>query len=247
MSACVVPAMRALRAATRPNSSDRSLVSCAQEGDQEAFAALFEMHKRRVYSLCLLTTGDVAAAEDLTQEVFIQVFRKIRTFRGDAAFSTWLHRVAVNTVLMSRRKRTPPQMSLDDSVYVGSTLLQRNLAWNDPELSGAPERIALLQGIKQLPEGCRRIFILHEVEGYEHEEIAKLLNCSTGNSKSQLHKARMKLRELLFPEGGQRLQRRPVRFTRGQRNKQCSTIQSALRRAAIDFGSHRNACGSRRY
>lgn len=160
MSTCVVPAMRALRAATRPNSSDRGLVSRAQEGDQEAFAALFEMHKKRVYSLCLLMTGDGSAAEDLTQEVFIQVFRKIRTFRGDSAFSTWLHRVAVNTVLMSRRKHIAPQVSLDDSVCVESSFLQRGLAWNDPELSGAPERLAFVRGIKQLPEGCRTIFIL---------------------------------------------------------------------------------------
>ncbi|MGH7487041.1 MAG: RNA polymerase sigma factor, partial [bacterium] len=144
-------------------------------------------------------TGDVAAAEDLTQDAFIQAFRKISTFRGDAAFSTWLHRVAINTVLMSRRKRIPQQVSLDDPVCVGSSLLPRNLVWNDPELSGTPERIALIQGIKRLPEGCRRIFILHEVEGYEHHEIARLLSCSAGNSKSQLHRARIKLREFLFP------------------------------------------------
>jgi RNA polymerase sigma-70 factor (ECF subfamily) len=188
-----------------PDSSDRSsVVSRAQEGDEEAFAALFEMHKKRVYSLCLFMTGDVATAEDLTQEVFIQVFRKIRTFRGDAAFSTWLHRIALNTVLMSRRKRIPPQVSLDEPVYIGSSSLQRELAWNDPELSGTPERMALIQGINRLPEGCRAIFILHEVEGYGHDEIARLLGCSAGNSKSQLHKARMKLREFLFPEGGKR-------------------------------------------
>jgi Sigma-70 region 2 len=99
-------------------------------------------------------TGDVAAAEDLLQDASIQVFRKISTFRGDAAFSTWLHRVAVNTVLMSRRKRTPPQMSLDDPVRVGSSFLQRDVAWTDPGLSGAPERIDLIQGIRQLPQGC---------------------------------------------------------------------------------------------
>jgi RNA polymerase sigma-70 factor (ECF subfamily) len=162
------------------------------------------MHKKRVYSLCLLMSGDVAAAEDLTQEVFLQVFRKIRTFRGDAAFSTWLHRVALNTVLMSRRRRIPPHVSLDEPVCVGSSLLPRDLAWHDPELSGAPERMALIQAIRQLPQGCRMIFILHEVEGYAHDEIARLLGCSAGNSKSQLHKARLKLRDFLFPEGRKR-------------------------------------------
>jgi RNA polymerase sigma-70 factor (ECF subfamily) len=174
------------------------LVTRAQQGDGEAFASLFEMHKKRVYSLCLLMTGDIADAEDLTQDAFIQVFRKLATFRGDSAFSTWLYRVAVNTVLMSLRKRKPRQISLDEPVCVDNSYIQRDFGRNDPELSGVVDRIALIRAIKELPDGYRRIFILHEVEGYEHHEIARLLRCSVGNSKSQLHKAKLRIRELLL-------------------------------------------------
>jgi RNA polymerase sigma-70 factor (ECF subfamily) len=180
---------------TRPNAS---LVARAQAGDGEAFAVLFEQHKRRVYSLCLLMTGDVADAEDLTQDAFIQVFRKLKTFRGDSAFSTWLYRVAVNTVLMSLRKRKPKQVSLDEPVCVNDSMVPRDFGRNDPELSGTVDRIALLRAIQELPEGYRRIFLLHEVDGYQHHEIATMLRCSVGNSKSQLHKAKLKIRELLM-------------------------------------------------
>lgn len=174
------------------------LVARAQAGDGDAFAALFEQHKKRVYSLCLLMTGGVADAEDLTQDAFIQVFRKLGTFRGDSAFSTWLYRVAVNTVLMSLRKRKPRQVSLDEPVRVEHSLVPRDFGKNDPELSGTVDRIALVRAIRELPEGYRKIFLLHEVEGYQHHEIASLLHCSVGNSKSQLHKAKLKIRELLM-------------------------------------------------
>jgi len=197
--------MPAALAASGRDSSVSSLVLRAQEGDEEAFAALFEIHKRRVYSLCLFMTSDAALAEDLTQEVFIQVFRKIGGFRNEAAFSTWLHRIAVNTVLMDRRKRKPKQVSLDEPVCLEASVVQRDLACQDFELKGVPEQVALMEALKQLPKGCRTIFILHEVEGFEHAEIAQLLGCSAGNSKSQLHKARLKLRELLFPAGKKKL------------------------------------------
>lgn len=177
---------------------DSTLVSRAKEGDREAFAGLFELHKRKVYSLCLRMTGDVVEAEDLTQDVFIQVFRKLATFRGDASFSTWLYRVAVNTVLMELRKKHPRQVSLDEPVETDSSPMQRDVGRADLDLEGSVDRIALNRAIQELPEGCRRIFLLHEVEGYEHHEIAELLRCSVGNSKSQLHKARMKMQELLF-------------------------------------------------
>ena len=159
---------------------------------------MFEQHKKRVYSLCLLMTGDVADAEDLTQDAFIQVFRKLGTFRGDSAFSTWLYRVAVNTVLMSLRRRKPKQVSLDEPVCIDHAMVPRDFGRNDPEFPGTVDRIALIRAIKELPEGYRRIFILHEVEGYQHHEIAAMLRCSVGNSKSQLHKAKLKIRELLM-------------------------------------------------
>src|SRR5437879_1665342 len=183
------------------NGSELTLVQRAQQGDEQAFATLFQLHKKRVYSVCLLMTKDVAEAEDLTQEAFLQVFRSIDSFRGDSAFSTWLYRVAVNTVLMKlRRRKSPPTLSLDEPVSAESPSLRRDFGKSDPRLSGAVDRIALRRAIEELPEGCRTIFALHEVQGYQHHEIAKLLHCSIGNSKSQLHKAKLKMRDLLFPK-----------------------------------------------
>jgi len=148
-------------------------------------------------------TKDVADAEDLTQEAFLQVFRNVNSFRGDSAFSTWLYRIAVNTVLMKlRRRKSPPVLSLDEPVSNESPSLKRDVGKADPNLSGAVDRIALRRAIEELPEGCRRIFDLHEVQGYQHHEIARQLRCSVGNSKSQLHKAKMKMRDLLFPKTG---------------------------------------------
>jgi RNA polymerase sigma-70 factor (ECF subfamily) len=184
------------------DNSERSLVRRAQHGDQEAFATLFQLHKKRVYSVCLQMTKDVADAEDLTQEAFLQVFRNLNSFRGDSAFSTWLYRIAVNTVLMKlRRRKTPPLLSLDEPVSSESPSLKRDVGTADLNLSGAIDRIALRRAIQELPEGCRKIFDLHEVHGFQHHEIARQLECSIGNSKSQLHKAKMKMRDLLFPRG----------------------------------------------
>src|SRR5712692_8907369 len=189
--------------------SELSLVQRAQRGDEQAFATLFQLHKKRVYSVCLQMTKDVADAEDLTQEAFLQVFRSVGSFRGDSAFSTWLYRVAVNTVLMKlRRRKAPPILSLDEPVSSDSPSLRRDVGKADPSLFGAIDRIALRRAMQELPEGCRQIFALHEVEGYQHHEIARMLECSVGNSKSQLHKAKMKMRDLLFPK--RRLLRRPA-------------------------------------
>ena len=186
--------------ANHPDNSERSLVQRAQRGDEQAFATLFQLHKKRVYSVCLQMTKDVADAEDLTQEAFMQVFRSVNSFRGDSAFSTWLYRVAVNTVLMKlRRRKSPPVLSLDEPVSTDSPSLKREVGKQDPSLSGAIDRIALRRALEELPGGCRQIFDLHEVEGYQHHEIAELLQCSIGNSKSQLHKAKLKMRDLLLP------------------------------------------------
>jgi len=190
------------------DNSQLSLVRRAQAGDEQAFATLFQQHKSRVYSVCLLMTKDVAEAEDLTQEAFLQVFRTVGSFRGEAAFSTWLYRVAVNTVLMKlRRRKSPPTISIDEPVSPESPSLHRDFGRNDLELTGVVDRIALRRALAQLPEGCRTIFSLHEVEGYQHHEIAQLLDCSIGNSKSQLHKAKLKMRDLLFSKK-RRLQRK---------------------------------------
>ncbi len=189
------------REIAQQNDSERSLVQRAQSGDEQAFATLFHLHKKRVYSVCLQMTKDVADAEDLTQEAFLQVFRSVNSFRGDSAFSTWLYRVAVNTVLMKLRSRKSPQvLSLDEPVSADSPTLKRDIGKADPSLSGTVDRIALRRAMDELSEGCRQIFDLHEVEGYQHHEIAEILDCSVGNSKSQLHKAKMKMRDLLFPK-----------------------------------------------
>jgi RNA polymerase sigma-70 factor, ECF subfamily len=197
----VLPIARKESSSSNNDNPELTLVQRAQRGDEEAFSILFQTHKKRVYSVCLLMTKDVAEAEDLTQEAFLQVFRSVGSFRGDSAFSTWLYRVAVNTVLMKlRRRKAPPAVSLDEPVSAESPSLRRDFGQADLRLSGAVDRIALRRAIEELPEGCRKIFSLHEVQGYQHHEIAELLHCSIGNSKSQLHKAKLKMRDLLFPK-----------------------------------------------
>ena len=206
MATCVISATAVNLIPGKPEThrdeTEQSLVQRAQSGDEHAFAKLFQLHKKRVYSVCLLMTKDLAEAEDLTQEAFLQVFRSVGSFRGDSAFSTWLYRVSVNTVLMKlRRRKTPPIVSLDEPVpSESSPSLRRDVGKTDPRLSGAIDRIALRRAMNELPEGCRKIFVLHEVEGYQHNEIAQMLDCSVGNSKSQLHKAKMKMRDLMFPK-----------------------------------------------
>ncbi|MGA9528757.1 MAG: RNA polymerase sigma factor [Terriglobales bacterium] len=183
---------------TAQRMSDMELVQMAQQGNADAFAALFNAHKAKVYSLCLRMTSNTAEAEDLTQVAFLQVFRKLASFRGDSALTTWLYRVAVNTVLMHFRKKGVRQLSLDEPVSQAPDAKKRELGKTDDRLSGSVDRIALTRAMKELPVGYRTIFVLHEVEGYEHHEIAKLLRCSVGTSKSQLHKAKARMRELLL-------------------------------------------------
>jgi RNA polymerase sigma-70 factor (ECF subfamily) len=148
-------------------------------------------------------TNNTAEAEDLTQEAFMQVFRKLSTFRGDAALSSWLYRIAVNTVLMHFRKKNRRHISLDEAYNNDKHLVRREYGSQDNHLSGCMYRIALTRAIGELPNGYRRIFLLHEVGGYEHQEIADLLDCSIGNSKSQLHKAKRKIREFLGQAGAE--------------------------------------------
>ena len=171
----------------------------AQQGDAAAFERLYQLHNRRVYSLCLRMVGNTAEAEDLTQEAFLQLFRKIGTFRGESAFSTWLHRLAVNVVLMRLRKKTGSESSLEEVTEPDeeSGGPRRDFGAPDLKLSGSIDRVNLKRAVDQLPAGYKAIFVLHDVQGYEHNEIAEILGCSIGNSKSQLHKARMRLRELL--------------------------------------------------
>jgi RNA polymerase sigma-70 factor, ECF subfamily len=174
--------------------SDYALAQRAGEGDMKAFEELYQRHNRRVYSLCLRMTANVTEAEDLAQEVFIQLFRKIGSSRGESAFTTWLHRLTVNQVLMHFRKRG---VRLEQTTEDGETPVQVVKGTENPSAMPIVDRIALDKAIAQLPPGYRTVFTLHDIEGHEHEEIARMLGCSVGTSKSQLHKARMKLRSLL--------------------------------------------------
>jgi RNA polymerase sigma-70 factor (ECF subfamily) len=171
----------------------------AQQGDAGAFEELYRLHARRVYSLCLRMLGDPVEAEDLAQEAFLQLFRKIHTFRGESAFSSWLHRLTANVVLMSFRRKKVVVSSLDEMTRFNDEdrVPRWEIGSQDLELTGIFDRVNLQTAIEQLPEGYKRMFLLHDVHGYEHNEIAEILNCSVGNSKSQLHKARKRLRELL--------------------------------------------------
>jgi RNA polymerase sigma-70 factor (ECF subfamily) len=181
---------------TEPSEAD--LIERAKLGDAAAFQALYDKHKRRVYSLCLRMTANTAEAEDLAQEAFLQLFRKITTFRGESAFSTWLHRLSVNVVLMHLRKKSLPVVSLEETTQgTEEDSPKRDFGAEDIALAGSIDRMQLQRAVDNLPPGYRTIFVLHDIEGYEHNEIAKIAGCSIGNSKSQLHKARMKLRDLL--------------------------------------------------
>jgi RNA polymerase sigma-70 factor, ECF subfamily len=178
--------------------SEAQLIERAKVGDAEAFQLLYEKHKRRVYSLCLRMTANTAEAEDLAQEAFLQLYRKIGTFRGESAFSTWLHRLSVNVVLMHLRKKSLPVVSLEETTQsTEDDSPRKDFGAEDVALAGSIDRLELQKAVDSLPPGYRMIFVLHDVEGYEHNEIAKIAGCSVGNSKSQLHKARMKLRDLL--------------------------------------------------
>jgi RNA polymerase sigma-70 factor (ECF subfamily) len=174
---------------------DIDLCRYAATGNLAAFEMIYERYHRRTYSLCLRMTSSQTEAEDLTQEVFIQLFRKIGSFRGDSAFSTWLHRLTVNQVLMHfRRRSVKNERTSDDGEMPEQTV--RGSA--DPNKMQVVDRIALKNAIAELPNGYRNVFVLHDVEGFEHEEVARIMGISIGTSKSQLHKARLKLRGLLI-------------------------------------------------
>lgn len=183
-------------------SSDYALARRAAESDMSAFEEIYDRHHRRVYSICMRMLQNATEAEDLTQEVFIQLYRKISSFRGDSAFTTWLHRLTVNQVLMHFRKRS---VKMEKTTEEGETPVQIVNGTENPRQMPVVDRIALDAAIAQLPPGYRSVFVLHDIEGYEHEEVAKILGCSVGTSKSQLHKARLKMRKLLQKKAAPRL------------------------------------------
>ena len=197
----------------------------ARDGDAAAFEYLYRLHSRRVYAVCLRMVGDTTEAEDLTQEAFLRLFRKIHTFRGESAFSTWLHRLAVNLVLMRLRKKSPPTVSIEATVDLddGTASPIIDIGAPDSLLEGSIDRINLERCLEGLPTGYRTIFVLHDIQGYQHNEIAEIVGRSVGDSKSQLHKARTRLRELLHE-----LQREKARDERLAAAKLRSRSSAAL-------------------
>jgi RNA polymerase sigma-70 factor (ECF subfamily) len=181
---------------------DVELARVAGQGNIAAFEEIYNRHHRRVYAVCLRMLQNASEAEDLTQDVFIQLYRKIGSFRGDSAFTTWLHRMTVNQVLMHFRKRS---VKYERTTEEGDTPDQMVAGTTNPERMRIVDKIALDNAIEQLPKGYKNVFVLHDVEGFEHEEVAKILGCSVGTSKSQLHKARLKLQKLLKKKANPRL------------------------------------------
>jgi len=177
--------------------TESEAIERAKQGDEAAFEVLYNLHKRRVYSLCLRMVSNPAQAEDLAQEAFLQLFRKVGTFRGESAFSMWLHRMTVNVVLMHLRKKGLPLVSLEETIETDEETQKKELGADDVKLTGSLDRLQLQRAIDKLPPGYKTVFVLHDIEGFEHNEIAAMVGCSIGNSKSQLHKARLKLRDYL--------------------------------------------------
>lgn len=182
-----------VRVADAPN-ADLELVRRCRQGDADAFEALYRTHAGRLYTLLLRMTGATDVAEDLLQEVFLTAHRKLALFRGESSLGTWLYRMAVNQCLDFLRGRQAKMArataSLDDEAAVEP-------AAPAPLVPSAVSRIDLERAIAQLPDGCRTAFVLHDVEGFEHHEVAALLGIAEGTSKSQVHKARLKLRATL--------------------------------------------------
>jgi RNA polymerase sigma-70 factor (ECF subfamily) len=185
--------------------TDYELAQAVSHGAVSCLADLYERHSRKVFALCLRMTGDVCEAEDLTQDVFIQLLHKVGTFRGEGQFTTWLYRLTTNQVLMHmrspiRRREFPSMLDELANTLVVKRSFGRQLT----------DRLTLAAALRQLPSGYRSVFLKYDVEGYNHQEIAGIFGCSVGNSKSQLHKARRKLRKLLAINRGQNL-RTPIK------------------------------------
>jgi RNA polymerase sigma-70 factor, ECF subfamily len=179
------------------DTSDVELTRMVAAGNITAFEEIYKRHHRRTYNLCLRMTQNPSEAEDLTQEVYIQIYRKSGSFRGDSAFSTWLHRLTVNQVLMHFRRRSfKNERTTEDGEMPEQVFSFAESGKRSPLL----DRIDIDKAVEQLPTGYRTIFVLHDIEGFDHEEISKAIGVSVGTSKSQLHKARLKMRKLLKKE-----------------------------------------------
>lgn len=210
------------------NAALNAIIQRAQTGDSTAFEIIYQQYSSRVYALCLRMLRDPVEAEDLTQEAFLQLFRKLNTFRGESAFSTWLYRLTVNLVLMRLRKKSLPTISIEATADQDDDIDPPTIdvGARDLLLEGSIDRLRLERCIAQLPAGYRTIFVLHDIQGYQHSEIAEIVGRSVGDSKSQLHKARVRLRELLHES--QRDKARNERLTSRKLRSQLPTSLSRL-------------------
>jgi RNA polymerase sigma-70 factor (ECF subfamily) len=193
-----VPALRHQRSASPPMSRSEDVLARAQAGDPDAFSQLYLLHNKRVYGICMRMVRDGSLAQDLTQEAFLQLHRKLSSFRGESLFTTWLHRMTVNVVLQRLRRRVLPVVSLEQmSADIPEDYVGRGFGACDLAQAGAVDRVTIQRAVDALPPGYRKMFLLHDVHGLEHREIAALEGCSLGNSKSQLYKARRAMRRVL--------------------------------------------------
>jgi RNA polymerase sigma-70 factor (ECF subfamily) len=183
----------------RVESAGAEIIRRAQRGDAAAFERIYQLYGRRIYALCLRIARNPTEAEDLTQEAFLRAFRKIQTFRGESAFSTWLYRLALNVVLMKLRKKQVPEASLEEmrKRNAESTGQSKEVGGPDLHLAGLMDRLNLERAVEQLPSAFKTVFVLHDIQGYKHHEIAEMMDLSIGTSKGRLHRARTRLRELL--------------------------------------------------
>ena len=179
-----------MAAGRAPKAKESTTVDRAREGDARAFEELYRENAGRVYAICLRMTGNASEAEDLAQEAFVRAWQKLGSFRGESSFSTWLHRLTVNLVLSDRRSRSRRAKYL--TVTGDLSRFEKKTPGPGPHVS-----LDLEQAIATLPEGARKVFVLHDVEGYRHTEIAEMMGIATGTTKAQLHRARKLLREVL--------------------------------------------------
>lgn len=178
--------------------SDYELTQAIAKGGIASIGDLYERHRAQVYAVCLQMTKNTSEAEDLTQEIFVHLLRKIGSFRGDSQFSTWLYRVTTNHVLMHFRRSSRRRERSPEVIEEGVARARSNGSSGLQVL----DRIAIDDALAKLPSGSRSVFLKFDMEGYKHEEIAGMFGCSVGNSKSQLHKARRRLRKLLGANSG---------------------------------------------
>jgi RNA polymerase sigma-70 factor (ECF subfamily) len=190
-----MPVALRYRPVNEPVQASPDDAALASRGDRRAFERLYRAHVARVFSLCARMVGDHSRAEELTQDVFVRAWEKLAQFRGDSAFGTWLHRLAVNVVLNDRQVERRRRERQDDGVEDVDTLSHGDFRPHEVEVPGLS--IDLEKAIAGLPPGARKVFVLHDVQGFTHEEIGDMLGVTAGGCKAQLHRARMLLREAL--------------------------------------------------